>query len=165
MEAYEVVVVPLKSKNDDASQWAWVSLTATGIEHVYTGIEGVLKTLVNEVDGGVHAKEEYHKALLAQCLVETTERPAILDQVTHALVDELRGFRHAERNNYIDALRAHEVDDNYKRMNAAMPAFRSDVLKFIEEMSTRYTAEAEAAAAADSEDDSPGDGPSTPGLR
>jgi hypothetical protein len=141
-----------------------VSLTATGIEHVYTGIEGVLKTLVNEVDGGVHAKEEFHKALLAQCLVETTDRPAILDQATHALVDELRGFRHAERNNYIHTLRAHDVDDNYKRMNAAMPAFRSDVLKFIEEMSTRYAAKDKAEA--DSEDDTPGDSPSsTPGLR
>ena len=142
LDAHISVIAPLKAKNDETSQWAWVSLTATGIEHVYTGIEGVLKTLVTQIDGKVHSgKDEYHKALLAQSLLSTKDRPAIIAEATHILIDELRGFRHAERNNYIHELRPYDVEDNYDRMNEAVPVFRDEVLKFLEDMSARYSAQ------------------------
>ena len=143
LEVYETLVVPLKADPTPIKEWGWVSMTSTGIEHVYTGIEGVLKTLVTLFDGYVHGpKDEYHKNLLAQALIETPDRSAILDGETYDQLNELRGFRHAERNNYVHALRAPEVQDNFERLKSALPLFKRDINDFIDAMSRRlYAAE------------------------
>ena len=139
LRSHAAVIVPLQGKDTEESRWSSVALTSTGIEHVYTGIEGVLKSLLGDIDGGVFAKsDEYHKALLAQSAAATDDRPPIISDRTFELFDELRGFRHAERNNYGHALRPADVEDNFRRTKDAMRQFRDEVKTFITSMSQRY---------------------------
>ena len=52
------------------------ALRASGIEGVYTGIEGVLKEILAIVDEGVFARESWHAHLLAQAAAPNEQRGA-----------------------------------------------------------------------------------------
>ena len=137
VDSYDQVVLPLLASNTDVRRWAVLSLIASGIEHVYTGIEGALKSVLNEVDGGVHGgPEEFHKALLAQAAAKTSDREPIISEEAYSLLNELRGFRHVERNVYIHRFRADDVQADFERLKAAFPIVISDIKNFIEAMSS-----------------------------
>src|SRR5665647_3075812 len=83
VRSYSSVIIALKAQGTEEALWSSVVITSTGIEHVYTGIEGVLKSLLNDIDGGIFARAaEYHKALVAQAAAETSNRPAIISEET-----------------------------------------------------------------------------------
>jgi hypothetical protein len=66
--AIEAEIIPvIAEKASPAAAIAKTSLRATGIEGVYTGMEGVLKEILTVVDGGVFSgPESWHAHLLAQ---------------------------------------------------------------------------------------------------
>jgi hypothetical protein len=81
------------------------SSRASHVESIYTGIEGVLKELLASMGETVfsHRGEDqsrWHQQLLAQAAVGNPQRPAVISSALHAALDELRKFRHFERNNY-----------------------------------------------------------------
>jgi len=64
--AIEMEIIPvIAEKTSPAASTAKTSLRATGIEGVYTGMEGVLKEILTVADGGVFAgSESWHAHLL-----------------------------------------------------------------------------------------------------
>src|SRR5687767_7184364 len=100
----EAEVIPrIAAITSPAGTVAKNSLRATGIEGVYTGIEGVLKEILIVIDGGVFAgAESWHAHLLAQAAEPNQDkgRIAIISERTYDLLDRLRSFRHLERNIY-----------------------------------------------------------------
>jgi hypothetical protein len=133
--AIEAEVVPqLTTLGTQAALSAKSSLRATGIEGVYTGIEGVLKEILTVVDGGVFAgAESWHAHLLAQAAAPNDEkrRPALISEKTYRSLDRLRSFRHIERNLYRHLLREREVAENLERLTLALPLFKAEIGMFL----------------------------------
>jgi len=131
--AVESDVIPTIAKlKTTTADTAANSLRATGIEGVYTGIEGLLKELLTIVDGGVFAAEEnWHARLLAQAAdPNLKKRAAIISGDTYELLDRIRAFRHVERNVYRHMLRDTEVKENLERLQKLFPLFEADIEKF-----------------------------------
>jgi len=108
------------------------ALRASGIEGMYTGIEGVLKEILAVVDGGVFASESWHAHLLAQAAApnERKGRPAIISDRVYERLDRLRAFRHIERNIYRHLLRESDVDENLARLTEVFPLFEAEIGQF-----------------------------------
>ena len=88
------------------------------------------------VDGGVFAAaESWHGQLLAQAAASNDEngRSTVIAEQTYRLLDELRAFRHVDRNVYRHLLRDREVDENFKKLCEAFPLFESDVNSFMQD--------------------------------
>jgi hypothetical protein len=133
MMAVEAEVIPtITALKTNIAATAISSLRATGIEGVYTGIEGLLKELLAVVDGGVFAADEsWHAHLLAQAAEPNQKkRAAIISEETYGLLDRLRAFRHVERNVYRHMLRDTEVVENLQRLQKLFPLFEIDIERF-----------------------------------
>jgi predicted nucleotidyltransferase len=126
-------MAPLDKDNSPAAEWLRVAGRATGIEGVYTGIEGCLREVLNVADGGVSAApDRFHAQVLAQAAEQTPDRLAIISAGLYVALDALRQFRHRERNVYRHLLAESGVNENLQRLKTAFPKFESEVATFIE---------------------------------
>jgi hypothetical protein len=117
----------------DTSSRAWSrrSALALAIESVYTGIEGVLKTIASDIDGHVPQGQEWHARLLEVASIPIPEvRPAVLAPDTLRGLTALRELRHAVRNNYALDLTDEGVFANLGRVRTALPLFERDLAAF-----------------------------------
>jgi hypothetical protein len=134
--AIEAEIIPVIAvKASPAASVAKTSLRATGIEGVYTGMEGVLKEILTVVDGGVFAgSESWHAHLLAQAAEPNAQngRAAIISETVYRLLDQLRMFRHVERNIYRHLFRETDVDENLSRLQEVFPLFEADIELFLQ---------------------------------
>lgn len=115
----------------EASAWARRAAQAFAAESVYPGLEGILKVLVEQIDGSLAAGSSWHRLLLEQAAAAVPGvRPAIISERTFGLLDDLRRFRHVIRNNYALELRGGEVEANITKARDVLPAFRADLAAF-----------------------------------
>ena len=122
-------------ENTPAATWARRTSIAGGIEGVYSGLEGILKGIAEDIDGHVPQGSAWHAKLLETLALEVPGvRPAVLSPETHGLLDELRRFRHAVRSNYGMDLRDADIDANLERVRRAIPLFRRDFDAFVRAM-------------------------------
>jgi hypothetical protein len=113
LQANEERLVPLEEDQNASAAWIRAVSRASGIEGVYTGMENVLKEVLNVVDGGVFGKSEsFHAQLLAQAAEKTTKRTEVINQELYQKLDELRSFRHRERTSYRHVLKEDLVNKN-----------------------------------------------------
>jgi hypothetical protein len=120
-------IAPLDHDNSPAAEWLRVSGRATGIEGVYTGIEGCLREVLNVTDGGVFAfPGRFHAQVLAQAAEPTTDRPPLI-----SALDALRQFRHRERNVYRHRRIESGVNENLARLKTTFPQLECEVAAFI----------------------------------
>ncbi|WAJ28840.1 hypothetical protein [Antarcticirhabdus aurantiaca] len=133
LQAIEAEIVPLLAATPgEAAGVARNMLRGSGIEGIYSGIEGVLKALLVAADGEVHAEGgAWHARLLAQAAEPTGRRPPIISQAVFDRLDRLRAFRHVERNTYAHLLRAGDVERNVQILVEAFPAFEVEILDFL----------------------------------
>ena len=118
-----------------AATWARRTSIAGGIEGVYSGLEGILKGIAEDIDGHVPQGSAWHAKLLETLSLDVPGvRPAVLTLETHGLLDELRRFRHAVRSNYGIDLRDPDIDANLERVRRAVPLFRRDFDAFVRAM-------------------------------
>ena len=83
---------------------------ASALEKVYSGIERCFLEIADEIDGQRPHGESWHADLIRQMRLPIKGvRPALLDAATAELLDELRAFRHRERNLYGEELRRDKV--------------------------------------------------------
>jgi hypothetical protein len=133
--AIEAEIIPvIAEKASPAAAIAKTSLRATGIEGVYTGMEGVLKEILTVVDGGVFSgPESWHAHLLAQAGEPNPQngRTTIISERVYHLLDQLRMFRHVERNIYRHLFRATDVDENLSRLQDVFPLFEMEIALFL----------------------------------
>jgi hypothetical protein len=82
---------------DDRLDWAALGYT---IHNIYGVIENYCLRVAKFFENGLPG-EAWHKELLHRMTLQIgTLRPALLDQDTYRLIDELRSFRHLFRNLY-----------------------------------------------------------------
>src|SRR3546814_6541199 len=76
-------------------EWGATTAVSLGIHNVYNGVEDVLLSLANDVDGLVPSGPTMHQAVLDQMSAEVAgTRPAVLDAELYQSLSELKGFRH-----------------------------------------------------------------------
>lgn len=133
LQANEERLVPLENDQNASASWIRAVSRASGIEGVYTGMENVLKEVLNVVDGGVFGKSEsFHAQLLAQAAEKTTKRTEVINQELYRKLDELRSFRHRERTSYRHVLKEDLVNKNLDLLKNSFSLFEAQIIAFIE---------------------------------
>jgi hypothetical protein len=130
------------SETDQAASAIWVRTVAraSGIEGVYTGMENVMKEVLNVVDKGVFANSDsFHAQLLAQAAAKTDKRNEVIDKELYDKLDELRRFRHRERVNYRHVLKESFVNENLELLKKTFPSFEAQIIAFIESWENKPT--------------------------
>lgn len=118
-----------------AADWARRTSVAGGIEGVFSGLEGILKGIAEDIDGHVPQGGAWHAKLLEVMALDIGGvRPAVIGAETRALLDDLRRFRHAVRSHYGIDLRDTDIDDNLERLRRVLPLFRRDFEEFARAM-------------------------------
>lgn len=109
--------------------WGAVGAVSLGLHNVYNGIEDILLTLANDVDGLVPKGQSMHQDILDQMFAEIAGvRPAVLDRELYEALGELKGFRHLVRHRYGFDLKTSKVEENLERARTAFPAFVAAVV-------------------------------------
>lgn len=102
--------LPRRPAPDPLALWQAVTAIASALEKVYSGLERCFLEIADEIDGQRPHGESWHADLIRQMRLPITGvRPALLDAATAELLDELRAFRHRERNLYGEELRRDKV--------------------------------------------------------
>lgn len=109
---------------------------AQAIAGCYTRIEHVLEFVAHEVDGEPISREKWHSDLLDRVSKPRRDvpRPAVIDRRTHAMLDELRQFRHVVKSIYPSLIRPADVRKNLALLGKAMPRFSKQFRTFAEKM-------------------------------
>ncbi len=108
---------------------------ADGVAAICSGLESVLESLANEVDGYVPRGEGSHAALVdAMSAALPGVRPAVLSERTRALMHEARRLRHVVRHRYALELRLGDVRRNLALARRLVPAFNRDFRHFVARM-------------------------------
>lgn len=100
---------------------------AFSIQSVYTGVERIMKSALDAVDGFVPSGVSWCKRLLDQAAGEGPARPALLSHETFLALDTLRTFRHFIRNAYGTELDTKRIDDLADTCVAAFGMFKADL--------------------------------------
>jgi len=112
------------SRELSLGEWGALAAVSLGIHNVYNGIEDILLSLANDVDGLVPSGSTMHQDVLDQMSAEVAEvRPAVLDSDLYQSLSELKGFRHLVRHRYGFDLKADKVQESLDRMRRALPSF------------------------------------------
>jgi uncharacterized protein YutE (UPF0331/DUF86 family) len=105
-------------------EWGAVAAVSLGIHNVYNGVEDILLSLANDVDGLVPSGPTMHQDVLDQMSAEITGiRPSVLDPELYQSLSELKGFRHLVRHRYGFDLKTRKVQENLDRIKQAFPSF------------------------------------------
>lgn len=111
----------------------WAALGYT-IHNIYGTIEGYCLRVAKFFENDV-ATLSWHRELLQRMRLDIENvRPALLDEGTVALVDELRGFRHVFRHLYARALDPERVEFVQRKVEPALSAFRRCHTEFIDKL-------------------------------
>jgi hypothetical protein len=141
-EAEKALLVAMSNAEDRASQFVAKTSRASNIESIYSGIEAILKALLNAVGEKVESIDPkdgsgWHKQLLYQSSIATNDRPAILSGDLLSDLDELRAFRHLERNIYGIELKADRVAKLVPLALSVADRFATNANAFIDRMSAK----------------------------
>jgi hypothetical protein len=144
LQADEERLVPFEGDQAASAVWVRTVARASGIEGVYTGMENVMKEVLNVVDKGVFATpDSFHAQLLAQAAEKTDKRNEVIDKEIYDKLDELRRFRHRERINYRHVLRESLVNENLELLKRTFPSFETQIIAFIASWENKPTDEDE----------------------
>lgn len=139
--ASEVAMLRLSVADHDASKqhlpahmiWLHVAGLASGIEKIHSGCERIMATIATHVDDSAVSKDQgWHATLLRRMQNPFPGvREALLTAETYNALNELRAFRHRERNSYGIALDAEIVEQRAREAILAFTLFEKDFALFV----------------------------------
>lgn len=98
---------------------------------VYTGFERIFERVIKTVDGFLPDAKQYHQALLERAATAIPgRRPPIISEQTHALLQELKGFRHLFTHIYHYNLLPNRLKELAEKGPAAYDALVKDIEAF-----------------------------------
>lgn len=108
------------------NDWSRMATIAFAVHGIYTGIEDVMLDLARDIDEHVPTGGTSHQALLDQMRVDMDgRRPALLDDVLHRDLTELKAFRHLVRHQYGVDLVPEKVEAKHPLAASALAAFEA----------------------------------------
>jgi hypothetical protein len=108
----------------------------SGIESLYTGMENTLKLVLKAFGEKIDADHDdltrtgFHARLIEKAAAFTPSRPAIISAALYIHLDELRKFRHLERNVYGSSLRSDRVNELMKLSIQTVDEFSAEIKAF-----------------------------------
>lgn len=122
-----------------AGRYLAIGGIASGIEKVYSGIERAFRYIASDLDGHLQEGGEWHKRLLMRMQTPIERRrPRVIGEKTFRLLDELRAFRHRERNLYASDLDIERMLEIASGIPAAIESVRKDIASFEKELSPQH---------------------------
>jgi hypothetical protein len=119
--------------SDTAEHWRHTHVCGSAVEKIYTGMERIMSNLAKNLDGDPVGKgsESWHQALLVRM---SSPFPGVRDRIvsvrTLALLNNLRAFRHRERNSYATTLDLEIVIERARDAIAAVEQLKSEIKPF-----------------------------------
>jgi hypothetical protein len=114
--------------------WDWLAVQglASGVEKIYTGCERVMAMIASEIDRAkVGHSEGWHISLLKRMAHPFPDaRDAVISTECYKALDQLRAFRHRERNTYGLILDPAIVLERAIQTKPAVDRFCSEVMAF-----------------------------------
>ncbi len=101
-------------------------ITGYRLHHLYTAIENLFFNIARGFENQLEKDKGWHSQLLQRMVLDLQPiRPAVIDQASFELLDELRGFRHVFRTNYGTRLQGERMKPALKaaqRLRQGLPA-------------------------------------------
>jgi hypothetical protein len=104
---------------------------ATVLHSFYTGVETILRSIADGLDGGVAKTDTWHATLLEAMARPTPARPAALSASTADRLREFMVFRHRFRNMYGFELNWTLMQPLVAALQSTLQAFEDDLDKFM----------------------------------
>ncbi|MER9683299.1 hypothetical protein NKJ23_28960 [Mesorhizobium sp. M0184] len=120
-------------------EWGAVAAVSLGVHNVYTGIEDILLSLSNDIDGLVPQGPTMHQDVLDQMSAEIAGiRPAVLDPELYRSLSALKGFRDLVRHRHGFDLKTAKVQESLDRVKEAFPSL-VEAIVYLESTLTEET--------------------------
>jgi len=122
--------------DDSAFRWLAIQGLASGAEKIYTGCERVMAKIASDIDGArIDHGEGWHASLLRRMANPFPGiRGAVISEESLKGLDQLRAFRHRERNTYGLSLDPEIVTERAVETEAIFARFRTEISAFIKKM-------------------------------
>lgn len=104
-------------------EWSVIVTAGAGVRNIYSGIEDILKSIAEEIDGYAPKGEGWQQGLLNQLAVASSVRPPLLDTGRFQALTELKAFRCVVKHNYGIALNIGRVNKNLALLQQTYPLF------------------------------------------
>lgn len=125
--------------------WSWLAVQglASGVDKIYTGCERVMAMIASDIDGArIEHGEGWHISLLKRMAHPFPDvRSAVISDETYRALDQLRSFRHRERNTYGLVLDTEIVVERANQTTLGFRQFKAELTAFTASMSTAESAE------------------------
>ncbi len=118
---------------DDIAQLVACSALGSMVSKVYTKVEDVFAKVAKKIDHDLPSGDGWHIDLLRQMKIATEDRPALLSAESFEQFDQLRRFRHFERNSYTSTLSPELIPEKVELALAAIPNLQRDFAAFSSE--------------------------------
>ena len=132
-QAAETKILHDLANGDTVQQWVAKTSRASGIESLYTGMENALKLVLKALGERIDADHDdltrtgFHARLLERAASTALDRPAVISAQLYQDLDELRRFRHLQRNVYGSSLRNDRVNELMKLSIEAVDRFSKEI--------------------------------------
>jgi hypothetical protein len=120
-----------ESAEDSEDKDSHMRAIAGCIHGIYTGMEKILKDLINQFDGVLPSGDDWHIQLLRRAKYPNEGvRAALISEETFISLETLRGFRHVFRGRYHTNLIPELIIERANKTLEAYPKFLDDIEQF-----------------------------------
>ena len=127
-----------ESAGDIEDKDSHIRAIAGCIHGVYSGMEKILKDLINHIDGVLPTGDDWHIQLLRRAkYANEGVRSAMISEDTFQSLDTLRGFRHVFRGRYHTNLIPELIIERANETLKVYPRFIDDIKHFQTSMEQR----------------------------
>ncbi len=119
------------ARSRPAEQDLYIDSAALNLHSFYSGLERLLESIANELDGGLPKGEAWHRELLYQMTANLSGiRPPVLRAESVRHLDEYRRFRHVVRNVYAEHLDPTRVGVLVEGLSSVWNAVKAELSAF-----------------------------------
>lgn len=118
---------------DDVDKLVACAALGSIVSKIYTKAEDVFSKIAKKIDLDLPSGDGWHIDLLRQMKTATGDRPAVLSTESFEQFDQLRRFRHFERNSYASDLSPDLIPEKVELALAAIPNLQRDFAAFSSE--------------------------------
>lgn len=115
---------------DEVAQLVACAALGSMVSKIYTKAEDFFSKIAKKIDQDLPSGEGWHIDLLRQMKTATGDRPAFLSAESFDQFDQLRRFRHFERNSYSSTLSPELIPEKVELVLAAIPNLQRDFAAF-----------------------------------
>jgi len=118
---------------DDVAKLVACAALGSMVSKIYTKAEDFFSKIAKKIDEDLPSGEGWHIDLLRQMKTATSDRPAFLSAESFDQFDQLRRFRHFERNSYASTLAPELMPEKVELVLVAIPNLQRDFATFSSE--------------------------------